>query len=221
MVDTYNHKYHYNREYFKEINTPEKAYWIGFILGDGHLSKLRNSIIFHLASKDKQQLYNFIDEIDGDYTQIKRNYNKYDITSLCITSKQMIQDLINIGIPYKNKSFTAKPLEIPYINAFWLGIFDADGSVGIYGQKSKYKNKIYKYNRFQTRMIGTKSICTAFSKFLGYNGEYVYNKINVWQFNKQSQSSPLLIYQKLYKYNILCLQRKKEIFERWMGEFQK
>ena len=195
-------KYSYNRQYFSTIDTPAKAYWVGFILGDGHLRKNGKSITFTLASKDAQQLYNFIDEIGGDREQVKyRYYNNK--SCLSIDSKQMVQDLILIDVPSKNKSYTAKPLSLPYQSAFWLGLFDADGSVGI------YDGNIY------IKLCGTKSICTGFSKFLGYGGRYIYKIRNCWEFKKSCNKDYKKICRKIYKFNIQSLERKKQIFERY------
>ena len=45
-------KYSFDRNYFKEINTEEKAYWLGFIAADGCVSAKMNSIRVDLKSAD-------------------------------------------------------------------------------------------------------------------------------------------------------------------------
>lgn len=210
-------KYSYNREYFKEINTPQKAYWVGFILGDGHIRKKENnfSLQFCLAKKDVQLLYNFIDEIGGDYAQVKERYHRFSsngMVYLKISSKQMVQDLIKIGVPYKNKTFTARVPKMPggFISAFFLGLFDADGSVGVY---NGYNNKEF----IAVQMCGTKSICEGFSQFLGYNGKYVYKSKSIFNFKKEIKLDCDDVFFKLYKYDIPCLERKKNIFREWIN----
>lgn len=203
-------KYHYNRDYFSVIDSPEKAYWIGFILGDGNLQKSTNyHLQFGVAKKDKQQLYNFIEEIGGSREQVKEKEN---MTQLRISSKEIYDDLVKIGIPEKDKSHVAKPLDIPYPNAFWLGLFDADGYAGTYTVKRKCKNGINEHKTFNVILVGTKSVCNGFSKFLGYNGENVYPISNVWRFSKGGKDIAKNIYDKLYKYDINNLTRKKERF---------
>ena len=211
-------KYNYNRNYFKDIDTPQKAYWIGFIIGDGHLARDKRHLMFATANKDKQLLYNFIDNISGSKDQVKNviQHSHYKISNLTISSKQMVNDLIKIGVPHKNKSSTAEPLDIPYQSAFWLGLFDADGSVGVYKWKGIIRRRSYICILLKVTLSGTKSICDGFSKFLGYGGRYVYKNGSVWVFDKAGKNICERIYSKLYEYDIPCLERKKQIFERWM-----
>lgn len=203
-------KYNYNRQYFKNIDTPQKAYWVGFILGDGWLGKYNIDIVIN--KKDIQLLYNFINEIGGGYGQI-RERKELSAVRLPIYSKQMVQDLIKIGIPCKNKTFNAVVPDITeeFMSAFYLGLFDADGSVGIY-----YRDNACNWKRFHISLLGTKSTCKSFSDFLGYGGKYVYNRGNYWTFLRSNNSIAEIIYDKLYKFDIPCLDRKKNIFKRWM-----
>lgn len=49
----------YNENYFEEINSPEKAYWLGFIWADGYITKT-NCFGIELAIKDMEEIYNYI-----------------------------------------------------------------------------------------------------------------------------------------------------------------
>lgn len=205
-------KYSYNRSYFKVVDSPTKAYWIGFIVGDGHVSC--GQLSFGLAPKDKQLLCNFLDEINGSYEQIK-DRKKERMSQLQIKSKEMVQDLIDVGVPAKNKTFMAVvPDYIPqkHISAFWLGLFDADGSVGVYKSKTSCKDGIHEYDVVSVTLTGTKDLCLNFSYFLEYEGRYVYPIANVWRFNIKGKYITDEIYKKLYKLDIQCLVRKKGIF---------
>lgn len=208
-----NRKWYYNFNYFNKIDKPEKAYWIGFILGDGHI--YNKTVNIGIIDSDIKLLYNLIDEINGNYEQV-RKINCERLVRLDLNNTQIVQDLINLGIPAKNKSYTAKPLDIPFINAFYLGLFDADGSVGVYNDKVNYKKKIYKYKSFYLQLAGTKEICEGFRDFLGYKTKYIYKRCNYYQFKLRNKNTCLNTYKKLYKYNIPCLERKKNIFKRWM-----
>lgn len=44
-------------DYFREINTPEKAYWLGFICADGYINKLNNKL--SICTKDLEILEKF------------------------------------------------------------------------------------------------------------------------------------------------------------------
>lgn len=50
----------YNRHIFDEINSSEKAYWLGFIIADGYLNEDKNMLRIKLGSIDKHHLEKFI-----------------------------------------------------------------------------------------------------------------------------------------------------------------
>jgi len=61
----------YNRHIFDKINTPEKAYWLGFIVADGYLNVERRMLRIKLGNKDKHHLEKFILFLNGDNTMLK------------------------------------------------------------------------------------------------------------------------------------------------------
>lgn len=120
--------------YFSEINSHEKAYWLGFLYTDGNIDHYRHTgrIRLQLQEKDKEILEKFKEclQIDSKIIYDKR------INSVCCSvefvSEQIYQDLINFGI-VPNKTYLSKhiPFEkIPkqYITSFLLGLFDGDGN---------------------------------------------------------------------------------------------
>lgn len=119
-----------NIDYFKQIDTEEKAYIFGFILSDGWIS---NKILgFTLQSED----VDILDKIKycmGSKHKIsyKKYENKKSQKSLIISSLEIVQDLQKLGIT-NNKSFEAS---IPFncipnhlIIHVLRGIFDGGGS---------------------------------------------------------------------------------------------
>ena len=61
----------YNRHIFDEINSPEKAYWLGFIVADGYLNDDKNMLRIKLGNKDKSHLEKFIKFLEGDLSMLK------------------------------------------------------------------------------------------------------------------------------------------------------
>jgi hypothetical protein len=61
----------YNRHIFDVIDTPEKAYWLGFIIADGYLNDNKNMLRIKLGNKDKCHLEKFIKFLDGDLSMLK------------------------------------------------------------------------------------------------------------------------------------------------------
>lgn len=64
----------FNREFFKEIDTEEKAYWLGFSVADASIELLRNggSYEITLCEEDKSHLEKFIKSLDSEHTLKRR-----------------------------------------------------------------------------------------------------------------------------------------------------
>ncbi len=59
-----NRKHFYNETIFETIDSPEKAYWLGFILADGYVNEERCFMNIKLNDKDEEHLIKFIKFID-------------------------------------------------------------------------------------------------------------------------------------------------------------
>ena len=68
----------YNRHIFDNIDNPEKAYWLGFIVADGYLNKEKRMLRIKLGDIDKHHLEKFINFLGGDYSMLKSE--KHNIT---------------------------------------------------------------------------------------------------------------------------------------------
>lgn len=134
----------FNDEYFKEIITPNQAYWLGFIFADGWITK--NAIDrscelgIELCRKDEQQLIDFNNELGGVHNITYAHYEKIicdnnnisvtDTACIRIYSKRIVEDLIRHNV-LENK--TLKP-DYPIVNDslffdFLRGYIDGDGCI--------------------------------------------------------------------------------------------
>lgn len=140
-------KYHYNQDYFENIDSEDKAYWLGFIYADGcvYIGE-NNSAELHikLQEKDIDHLKKFNKCIDGNI-EIKKfkdvcnlNNKIYDCCSIRIYSIKMCRDLISHGA-YKNKTFLLNMpnLKKELIKDFIRGYFDGDGCISMNSNKRK------------------------------------------------------------------------------------
>lgn len=128
-------KYNHNFDAFKKIDTEEKAYWLGFLYADASVSRNRGALDVALAEKDREHLEKFRDFISPEM-EVKTKYIKakdkvYTACRLCVTSIEIVEDLIEKGCIEK-KSLTVKfPTEeqVPshLIHHFMRGYFDGDG----------------------------------------------------------------------------------------------
>ena len=71
-------KHFYNQTIFNNIDSPEKAYWLGFILADGYINEKKAFMRIKLQECDKNHLDKFVKFIDGDKGMIK--YETHNIT---------------------------------------------------------------------------------------------------------------------------------------------
>ena len=124
-----------NELYFNSINTPEKAYWLGFLYADGcvHSGK---AYVISMNITDKEQVEKFktaIGAVNHLITETKddRWRNAKVLYQFSIKDKQLHSDLIKWGcVPKKTFAITKIP-NIPkdYISHFIRGYFDGDGSL--------------------------------------------------------------------------------------------
>jgi len=131
------YKYSVDEEFFKIINTQEKAYVLGWMYSDGNICA-NKSFRISIHVKDEEILHKIrkILKYEGPIKHIKtKKVNCGDQVSLVISRKTMVNDLINLGC-YNNKSLILKlptfdlvPQELFY--HFLRGYFDGDGGVHI------------------------------------------------------------------------------------------
>lgn len=116
-------------DYFQCIDTPEKAYWLGWLISDGCI--VNNKIQFNILQEDKYILHQL--EKDLNVTnKVKISSNGYARFSL--GSIKMCQDLTNYNITPK-KTFTVtipENLDKTLYSHLIRGIFDGDGSISVY-----------------------------------------------------------------------------------------
>lgn len=176
-----NRKYSANYRYFKDIDHPHKAYWLGFLYGDGTIHQNRT---LSIPITDLSLLKKFKKDINATHPiKLKRKkddrskldcymknsiingsvvFNKKDTYSINITNKKLIKDLNKFGV-IQNK--TLKINSVPNISEkyypdFIRGVFDADGSVWTWINKDKYflkkqqRYRIYEYDKIGFEILG-------------------------------------------------------------------
>lgn len=145
--------YKLNESYFDKIDTPNKAYILGFLYADGSNIIDKCTIAMSLEESDKEILEKIRLEIGSEKQlefikqskrqDINNNYCYKDMWRLLLFSKHMCDTLNNLGM-IPNKSLK---LEFPeWLNKnlyshFIRGYFDGDGSLCIYQKKNgKYQS---------------------------------------------------------------------------------
>lgn len=129
------------KDYFKIIDTQNKAYFLGLLQADGSVtSRFRGNyeeirLQLSLQVKDIELLYKFCEEIGLSKERVKiyksARQNESDSAKMYIAMKEFTKEIVNI----KDASILSK---IPdnLMRHFIRGIFDGDGC--IYGRGTKY-----------------------------------------------------------------------------------
>ena len=165
-------KYSYNKDFFKVIDTEEKAYWLGFIYADGYIvngikGKNNDSLGITLSNKDKEHIEKFKKSIDSNHP-IRLYKTKYGSSSarIIIQDEELVADLIKLGV-LRNKSLilkfpTTDMVDESLIYHFIRGYFDGDGS---------FKKKGQKLNGYDFSVLGTIEFLTELRTYLGVDNE--------------------------------------------------
>lgn len=142
LIGTLKTIYYYDETYFSNINTPEKAYWLGFIAADGNLYRREGHqglISISINKRDIELLENFKKELNTskpiNIIQDKRRKNTV-MATLQIISDKIFNDLLQKGIGIRKTfdldlSYIFEKIPINFYSDFILGYFDGDGSIYI------------------------------------------------------------------------------------------
>lgn len=125
-----------NENYFDNIDSHRKAYYLGLLYADGTVSKNSNRVQISLQEKDVYILEQFKKDLECDYklTLIPyhdKNPNWSNQYCLTISNTHIHDALISHGI-FPNKSLILEfptDLDEQYYNSFILGYMDGDGNL--------------------------------------------------------------------------------------------
>lgn len=139
-------KYFYNKDYFKEINSANKAYWLGFLYADGCITrtykneKLKNMVLeITLCNEDRHHLEKFRDCLESNLTihdkLVHGKEKDYKSSRLVVSCTNMCRDLIKLGCtPQKTYDIKFPSYDIvphEFMRDFVRGFFDGDGCICI------------------------------------------------------------------------------------------
>jgi Homeodomain-like domain len=121
--------------FFSQIDTPEKAYILGFLIADGHISKSGTNIELGVKESDVGILEAIVEAI-GCTVSIRTMINSYDrshFKRISLWGRPIVSDLGDLGL-HHDKSTTATFPSVPAELEGHLvrGIWDGDGWIGKY-----------------------------------------------------------------------------------------
>lgn len=150
---------------FKDINSEEKAYWLGFLYADGYISLNDNTIELSLQGLDIEHLYKFKSFIKTTNLPTLNISKKYNRCRISISNKQLKDDLITLGCPPQKSLILKFPefIDNNFIIPFIRGYFDGDGSLTYqYTNRKKDKSKV----TISTSIVGTLEFITKLKEIL-------------------------------------------------------
>jgi len=213
----------FDKTFFRTIDNPIKAYWLGVLVADGYVvirDKLKSFFGIDIAVSDKDWIELFRQDINSTYpvhiyeTQSGQQYicghlcNCQAKASLRLYDNDIVLDLMRIGVE-PNKTFNEKFPNIPeqYYPDFIRGWFDGDGSVSL-----------RKDGQLEISFCGGYNICETVQKILIENCNLNKAKISfttIYQFKYGGNRCVRRIYDYLYyDPNVRCLQRKRNVFKK-------
>ena len=193
-----NRKYTINESYFDNIDTQEKAYWLGVMVTDGCVDN-NFAVRLNLNSNDEYHIKKFQEAIGSNHMLFHANEGTAGTSCLCIKNKHMALALREKGIiAHKKKVYKVhQELEIDY----WRGVVDGDGFISCNAHCS-------------IGICGTKEICFCFKRFckkyIKTKAKVVKQKNNdIWTFVLHGNIA-ITICKLLYDNAVVFLKRKKE-----------
>lgn len=212
-------EYDVDEHVFDIIDTPEKAYWLGFLFADGFSNN--NRVTLALKESDKSHIEKFKLFTKSEQPirtgiifnkKYKKKYINYHIT---IHSKYLSNRLNELGIIPKRPKFDLS--ELPeHLYRYWIaGLFDGDGSVSVgkqprvifcssnikvmefvMDQLSPYTDKYNK--RTKEKKVSTHGTSGIHSLY--YNGENISREI----YNYMYKDIPIYLERKKRKFEEFC-----------------
>jgi hypothetical protein len=165
--------YPFNEGFFDSIDTPEKAYWLGFIAADGGVNGLEEGqapvLALNLADRDREHLETF-QRVIGRDAPIRTATSSYGtgVARLLIVSRPFVEALMCHGVRPK-KSMTIEPWDGPpdLMRHYWRGVFDGDGSIS---KVVLPRRTDPNYQSWKVSLSGNHSMVSAFQQFVIAHG---------------------------------------------------
>jgi hypothetical protein len=189
-------KYQVNENYFDNIDSEEKAYWLGFLYADGYIRepKSGSSLGLKLSQLDRDHLEIFKKTINSKHrivsgvstTKNKKGKEYHSKTSIfTVYSNRLVESIKSQGF-HSRKTFTidSPTIKEEYYRHFIRGFFDGDGCC--------YIKKIGK------SVFTSYSFCCASPKLR----RFIINELSKYSINSQESNIIININQNISSYKL-------------------
>ena len=201
--------YNYNKHYFDNIDSAEKAYWLGFLWADGCLFNSKTHpkhVIFSLHKKDRLSIKTLLNALESNHP-IRTQKNKYDRVEFY--GADFYDSLFQKGFePLKSKLNRIPKFPSRYDFDFIRGVFDGDGCV------------YYHQARNQTcvEIAGNFKIVDYILNVMQFGTCSRMSLKGTWRWRASGNQVAKRFAQNIYyDNNIICMKRKREKFKRFIN----
>tara|TARA_Y100000310_G_scaffold229710_1_gene232138 strand:- start:625 stop:1440 length:816 start_codon:yes stop_codon:yes gene_type:complete len=207
-------RYNLDERYFSTIDTAEKAYLLGILASDGHVSAT-NYIALQMTDPDPILLFVKETGYTGDIHRIAeavtpQGWSRSVTYRINFSSKQMATDLARYGLQGRKTETLDFVLAGSLQWAFILGYFDGDG--GVYENSGRSGGVV--------NIVGTEAFVTSLSMELGYGRVYPHPTAEAWYWRITGRKGFERFYDLIYQQENLGLQRKKTAFSNLLGGYK-
>lgn len=217
----------FNESFFDEIDTEEKAYWLGFLYADGYISAKEYRIGLSLSTKDIDHLIKYGKAINyskglnittshqfGSKSIYNKNGEVIQMCSTVIINEHMWNALNNKGCVSNKSLILTFPDESIFkdkslIRHFIRGYVDGDGTLGLYPHSKTNPNL-----EASLIIVGTKPFLEGVQKAIGIQG-FLMQKKNCNKLTYRlgyGNSKAEKVAEFLYKNATIYLDRKYNIY---------
>lgn len=217
-------KDHFDEQFFDDIDTEAKAYWLGFICADGHIRDGRYLQVA-LAEKDRTHL----ELLRGDLNSTSRikafkarntsRNTEHPAASLVVCSRRMHDRLARLGILLKNKR-RAVPECVPdeLQPAYYRGLIDGDG--WLHRAKIGVDRSV---RQWTVGLVGFRQVVDSFRDFVSSRTGWVGSVGNhpsegIFTVNFSGNRQAMEIAELLYSGATRFLARKYELYQQIRSE---
>lgn len=138
-------KYFHDFDFFENIDTEEKAYWLGFMFADGYIVNHENrygedSFGLTLAEDSLDSIEKFKKSLHATNPILYDNSKSIGqpLAKIVLTSQKTVNDLIDKGCVKQKSLILQPPKKVPekLLSHFIRGFFDGDGSLMKYNSNN-------------------------------------------------------------------------------------
>ena len=163
---------HLNSEYFKIVDSKEKAWVLGLIFADGSINQT-NSLQVSQSVENDHLLQIIADELNypGKFTTASKSHTEKLQSTLTISRKTIFSDLMNLGLTQNKENelrFPFSKLSNEHFWAFLSGFYNGDGGL-TFGLKLNTRTKADMPSWIPSlgwQITSTKEMCEDIACFL-------------------------------------------------------